>query len=143
MGYGDYPDLSNVRRVLVVKLRQIGDVLLTTPVFRALQEALPEAQVDVYVYSESVEMLEQNPHIDKILSYDRKWKRLGFFQRVVREWTQFRKIRSSGYDLVINLTEGDRGAWMARLSNASIRVGVEPKGRLQKGFYTHLVKHCP
>ena len=38
MTYGDYPDLSKVKNVLVVKLRQLGDVLLTGPVFCSLEK---------------------------------------------------------------------------------------------------------
>ena len=49
-----------------------------------------------------------------------------------------RRIQKNHYDLVINLTEGDRGAIAARMSRAPIRVGVD--GRR---IYTHVVKNCP
>lgn len=35
MAYGDYPDLKGVKKILIVKLRHLGDVLLTGPVFAA------------------------------------------------------------------------------------------------------------
>ena len=41
--YGDYPDLSAVRRVLVVKLRHHGDVLLSSALFSVLKERMPQA----------------------------------------------------------------------------------------------------
>lgn len=143
MTYGDYPDLSGVKKVLVVKLRQLGDVLLTGAVFRALRGRLPEAKIDAYVYSESFAMLEGHPGVDGLVGYDRGWKKLGLVGKLKKEWGVLRQIRREGYDLVINLTEGDRGALAARLSRARIRVGFEPKGRWQKGLYTHVVKHCP
>ncbi len=63
-----------------------------------------------------------------------------------KEIELLKKVRSHRYDLVINLTEGDRGAIAAKASGAKIRVGFDPKGSglfgKKKGF-THLVKPCP
>ncbi len=143
MAYGDYPDLSGVKKILVIKLRQLGDVLVTGAVFRALKNRLPEAQIDAYVYTESFPMLEGHPGVDGLIGYDRNWKKLGLLRRLKKEWGLWWKIRRAGYDLVINLTEGDRGALASRAAKARIRVGFEPKGRWQKGLYTHVVKHCP
>ncbi len=49
MSYGDYPDLAGVKKILVIKLRQLGDVLLSGAVFGVLKGRLPEARVDAYV----------------------------------------------------------------------------------------------
>jgi heptosyltransferase-3 len=143
MTYGDYPDLGNIKKILVVKLRQLGDVLLTGPVFSALKAKFPEAQIDAYIYSESYPMLEGHPAISNLIGYDRGWKKIGLLGRLKKEFTLLRSIRKEGYDLVINLTEGDRGALAARASRARIRVGFPPKGRWQKGLYTHVAKICP
>ncbi len=142
MSYGDYPDLSRVKKVLVIKLRQLGDVLLTGPVFSTLKKKLPTAQIDAYVYAESIPMLEGHPAIHTCIGYQRSWKKLGFFARLLKEWELLRQIRQEGYDLVINLTEGDRGALAARFSAAPIRVGFPPKGKAKK-LYTHVAKNCP
>lgn len=143
MSYGDYPDLSNVKRVLVVKLRHLGDVLLTTPVFAALKEALPQAQIDAYIYEEAKGVLEGHPAITNLIGYDRNWKEQGFFCRLKNEFSLLWKLRKQSYDLVINLTEGDRGVLVAKFSGAKIRVGFSPKGKLQRKWITHIVKHCP
>jgi heptosyltransferase-3 len=143
MTYGDYPDLSVVKKILVIKLRQLGDVLLTGAVFETLRSHLPDARVDAYVYTESFPMLEGHPGVGGLIGYDRSWKKLGWMGRLKKEWQLLRAIRKGQYDLVVNLTEGDRGALAARISRAGIRVGFEPKGRWQKGLYTHVVKHCP
>ena len=137
MTYGSYPDLREVKKILVIKLRQLGDVLLTGPVFSALKGALPGAKIDAYVYTEAFPMLEGHPGVDGLVGYERG--RGGLRQ----EWELWRRIRGAGYDLAINLTEGDRGALAARVSGAGIRVGFEPKGRWQRGWYTHVVKGCP
>lgn len=143
MTYGNYPELNGVKKILVIKLRQLGDVLLTGAVFSALKARLPEAKVDAYIYREAFPMLEGHPGVDGLVGYDRGWKKLGVVGRLMKEWALWRQIRGAGYDLVINLTEGDRGALAARAARARIRVGFEPKGWLQKKIYTHVVKHCP
>lgn len=143
--YGNYPDLTKVRKVLVIKLRHLGDVLLTAPVFSALKKALPHAKIDAFIWSECVPMLEGHPSVDGWIEYDRSWKKLRL-KRLFKEVFLLRKIRSQNYDLVINLTEGDRGALAAKISKAPIRVGFDPKKKGfwgKKGLYTHVVKACP
>jgi heptosyltransferase-3 len=131
--------------VLVVKLRHHGDVLLTSPVFSNLQAALPSAAIDAMVYKDTIPMLDGHPAIRHCWGYDRGWKKLGLIGKLAQEFALLRKIRSEKYDLVINLTEGDRGAIVAFVSGAPIKVGLHPEG---KGFigkeriFTHLVKNC-
>ncbi len=141
-----YPDLSNVKKILVIKLRHLGDVLLTSPVFSTLRQRFPKARIDAYVYSDSLCLVDENPEIDSCLEYPLAWKKKKFFSKIYHEWTLLRKIRSRKYDLVINLTEGDRGAIVAKFSGASIRVGFDPEGTGMFGkskLYTHLVQFCP
>ncbi len=143
MTYGNYPDLSSVKRVLVVKLRHLGDVLLTTPVFDALKRAMPDAKIDAYVYEDAKPMLEGHPAISSLIGYDRLIKKSSLRKRILYEISLLRRFRKEKYDLVINLTEGDRGALIAFVSNAKIKVGFDPKGFWQKKVFTHRVKHCP
>ena len=141
MTYGDYPDLTSVRRLLVIKMRHLGDVLLTTPLFSVLQAALPSAQIDACVYSECAPILENHPAVTSLLLVDRKWKKLGLWQRLRRELALLWQIRRNRYDLIIQLTEGDRGAIMAKFSGAPIRVGWANSKK--SSWFTHLAKPCP
>jgi heptosyltransferase-3 len=145
MTYGNYPDLSRVKKVLVVKLRHHGDVLLTSPVFSNLQAALPNAEIDAMLYKDTIPMLEGHPAISKFHGYDRGWKKLGLFGKLAKEFSLLKKVWREKYDMVINLTEGDRGALAALISRATIRVGVDPEGNGfigKKKIYTHIVKNC-
>lgn len=145
MTYGNYPDLTKVKKVLVVKMRHLGDVLLTSPVFSSLKQAMPDADIDAYIYSESLPMLEGHPAISNFILYERSWKKLSFFQRLRKELSMLRKIRKERYDLVVNLTEGDRGAIAAYVAKSPIRIGFDPgkKGLIgKKKLYTHMVKNC-
>jgi heptosyltransferase-3 len=90
-------------------------------------------------------MLAGHPSIRSLLLYDKKWKKHSFFKRWKEELGLLRRIWKKGYDLVINLKEGDRGAIASMASKASIRVGLDPekKGFLGKSrLFTHLVKSC-
>ncbi len=139
-------DFSSVRRILVAKLRHHGDVLLTSPVFSNLKRVCPEAQIDAYIYRDTLPMLEGHPDIDGFALYDKGWKKLGKVRRYLEELKLLRKIRRAGYDLVINLTEGDRAAIAAWVSGARYRVAFDPKGQGMWGkerCYTHMVRECP
>ncbi len=146
MSYGNYPNLEDIKKILVIKLRNIGDVLLTTPLLRVLKKKFPKAEIDFYLNQESFALLKNNPHIKEILFYDREKKKSFFWKKYLYELSLLRKIRKKKYDLVLNLTEGDRGTLAVKASKAPIRVGREG---MKKGFwdreksYTHIVKNCP
>ena len=144
MNYGNYPDLNNIKKILVVKMRHHGDVLLTSPVFSALKEKFPDAEIDAYVYLDTLPMLEGHPSISRFFLYNRGWKKLSILKRLRHELGILKAIFFRKYDLVVNLTEGDRGAIVALFSRARIKVGFASGG---KGFwkkddiFTHVVKH--
>jgi len=54
-------------RILIISLRRIGDLLLTTPLIRSVRRARPEAQIDVLVFDGTAGMIAGNPDIDRIL----------------------------------------------------------------------------
>ena len=109
-------------KILVVKFRNIGDVLLTTPLFANLRAHFPSATIHAAINAESLPMLEGNPNIDAIFPYERaRIKKLGILARLREEWRYLRQFRS-GYDVLINTTEGERGAWIAQLCRPTIHV---------------------
>ncbi|MBF0495127.1 MAG: putative lipopolysaccharide heptosyltransferase III [Deltaproteobacteria bacterium] len=122
-------DPAEIKKILFIKLRHIGDVLLTAPVARALKNAFPHASVTALVYSGTEEMLTLNPAVDEVLVFDLGWKKLPRCRRLWAETAFTLGLRKKGFDLVINLTEGDRGAVMAFVSGAGIKVGLDPKGQ--------------
>jgi heptosyltransferase-3 len=73
----DAVNLASVHRILVVKLRHHGDVLLSSPVFGVLRNRAPHAQIDALVYADTRDMLEGHPAIDRLHLIDRAWKRAG------------------------------------------------------------------
>lgn len=127
-------------KILVMKFRHIGDVLLSAVLAKNLKEAYPDAKVDYLVNAESKEMLTLNPYIDEVFVYDRKKaKSSGMLGRLRYELSLYTDIRKRGYDIVINTTEGERGGYGALVSGAKMRVGVAAKKGIFAKFspYTH------
>jgi predicted lipopolysaccharide heptosyltransferase III len=113
-------DRSLVCRILIIKLRAVGDVLLSTIVTKNLRLTFPDAQIDYLTESPSVDILAGNPFLDHIHVHDRM-KMTG--ARLVRF------IRSQRYDLVIDLFGNPRTALVTRLSGARYRLGYRFRGR--------------
>lgn len=133
--------LSEIRRILVTKLRHHGDVLLASPVFSALKAAAPLAQIDGLVYADTADMLSGHPGLDQLHAIDRAWKRLGLTGQAKAEWSLLKTLQSRQYDLIVHLTEHPRGAWLSRLLKPRYAVAprVNGRGRFWKGSFTHFV----
>jgi len=113
-------------KILVIKFRHIGDVLLSTPLIHNLRIHYPDARIDVAVNDDTLPMLQNNPDIDTLLPYPRKNREKGLFNRIAQELRYLKKLQTPGYDLVINLTEGERGAYITLLSGARQTIGFRP-----------------
>ncbi len=105
------------KRVLILKLKQPGDVLVSTPVIGAIKEAWPAAQVSMLVPRGTEEMVAGLPGLDRLYVLDRR-------RASLREvWRLLRELRQQRFDLALELSGGDRGAFLAWASGARERVG--------------------
>jgi len=132
---------KNIKKILVIKFRHIGDVLLIIPTIRALKETFPDARVSVIVNSGTEGVLSGNPVIDELVVFDRSVKDLPAVKRYVKEINFLKEIRNKGLDMTVDLTGGDRAAIISFLSGARYRLAANPgkKGFAGKRFlYTHL-----
>ncbi len=132
-----------VKRILLVRFRNIGDVLLTVPAIRSFRAAFPKAFIAAAVNAGTEAMLTENPALDEILVFDPNWKGLPRAQRLSQEWKFVAEIRRRRFDLVVNLTEGDRGAFLSLASGAKYRVGLFRQDRTlwwKKRIYDHMVR---
>jgi len=105
---------TDVKRILVIKLRAIGDVLLSTAVLRNLRVAFPDASIDFLTEVPSREVLEGNPDVSSLLIFDGK-KQSG--AGLILD------VRRRRYDLVIDLFGNPRSALVTLFSGAKYRVG--------------------
>ena len=138
-GPGDAVDLAQVRRVLVVKLRHHGDVLLASPVIGTLKNHAPHAEVDALVYADTTDMLSLHPGLAQLHVIDRKWKQGGAMARATAEWRLFFTLRARRYDLLVHLTDHPRGAWLARLLGC--RHSVAPARSGDPAFWRRSFSH--
>ncbi len=119
---GSRTDPSGFRKVLLIRLRRIGDIILTTPAVKALRTALPRAEL-VYVVEEPYrQLVEGNPDIDRVVALPKEPSRREFLALV-------RAIRKKGYDAVIDFHGGPRASLLALLSGAKIKAGYAIKYR--------------
>lgn len=114
MNDGSRIDRRGVKRILVIKLRAIGDVLLSTVVLENLRNAFPDAKIDFLTENPGREVVEGNPCVDTILTFNPKTE---------NGLQLIRKVRGQGYNLVIDLFGNPRSAIVTLLSGAGHRVG--------------------
>ena len=126
-------DLSTFRpeRILLCQLRQIGDVLLSTPTVDILAKAYPQAEIHFFTESKCAPMLQNNPHIAKVWSVDKKklptlWHELCFYREVTR----------SAFDLVVDFQQLPRCRWVVGFSGAKVRLASEVRW-YNRPLYTH------
>jgi heptosyltransferase-3 len=112
--------LEDISRILVIKLRAIGDVLLSTIVTKNLRDAFPDATIHFLTEPPSRDVLRFNEFLDGVLIFDKQ---------VEGGLDLIRRIRRGKYDLVLDLFGNPRTALLTRLSGARIRVGFHFRGR--------------
>ncbi len=137
----DAVDLSTLYRVLVIKLRHLGDVLLTSPVFTVLRNHAPQLEIDALVYRDTEPMLSGHPAIANVFTIDRGWKQQEWTSRMANEWRLLRSLRARHYDLIMHLTENSRGAVLSLLLKPPYSVARDypaKRGRLWRNSFTHL-----
>jgi lipopolysaccharide heptosyltransferase II len=119
--------------ILLVRLRLIGDVVLTTPLLRELKRRYPRAQLTYVVEPAAAPVVRGNPHLTNIFVVPRRrgLSRLGADIAFARE------LRRQHFDVAIDLHGGPRAAWFAWSSRAPMRIGYAIKGR--SWMYTHVV----
>ncbi len=125
--HGDI-DWTKVDRVLIVKLRSIGDTVLVTPALTALRKFLPDAQIDILLEDWVAPVLDGFDAVDNVLAFGK-----GLTARL----QMAKRIRSARYDVVFNMHGGTTATFFVRASGAAHRVG---QASCQYSFlYNHLL----
>lgn len=123
-------------KILLVRLRLIGDVVFTTPVIRALRRRYPDARITYLVESAAAPVVSTNPDISDLMVITRRRGAA----RVMDDLRLARRIRREKFDLVLDLHGGPRSAWLTWASGAPRRIGYDIDGRTW--MYTQAV-HRP
>ncbi len=128
---------NNIRRLLLIQLGDIGDVVLTFPCVRALRENFPNARIVMAVRKKAAQLVEGCPWADGVIAIRKDKRRC--LEGISCQRDFFLHLRRSHFDLAIDMRTGDRGAILAMLSGAPQRVGYHDyKGNLWRNrLFTH------
>src|SRR5579872_2105693 len=100
------PSRTTSSRILLVRLRQIGDVVFTTPAVHALRRAFPHAHIAYLVEPAAAPVVRHNPHLDDVIVAPRGRGVRGFLS----DLTLARRLRAARYDMAIDFHGGPRAS---------------------------------
>ena len=129
---GNSPALTRLMNsILVVQLKRLGDLILTTPALSALRKIYPEAQITLLIDHHSAELAPAIADVNEVLIYKKNGSFNLWFDLVRRE-----------FDLCLDFTGNDRSALVSFLSKAAQRVGFSfvAKRAIRSWVYTRLVQ---
>lgn len=123
--------MENSPNILVIKLRYIGDVVLSTPVLSRLRDGFMKARITMLVNAGTEEIVAGHPALDEVLVAGRER---------TSQWRVLAELRRRRFDIVLDLTDGDRSAILSWLSGAPTRLGYNSENRWRGHLYTHVVQ---
>ena len=106
-------EIKTPNKILLVIIKDMGDVILTTPMAEVLKYNFPKAQVDILVLNSLTDVVKNSPYIDNIITYDKK-----------QAFKEILKVRALKYDWVIDFLNNPRSAMVCALSGAKLKAGL-------------------
>ncbi len=113
--------IKNLSNILIVRTDRIGDVVLTTPVFKALRQSYPHARITVLVSPATRDLVEGNPYINEVLVDDRQERHKG----LIGSLQLARDIRKRNFDAAIIFHTKRRYNLTCYLAGIPIRIGYK------------------
>lgn len=134
------PQTFQPKRILVLRTDLIGDLVLSLPVIRLLKQTYPEAEIDLLALPSSAKIIEHDPDIANVITYDPNiWRRPKALLQG-KNWREVRALRSRlrnrHYDLTVSVF-GPWAAILAVMSGAKRRIGFGKES--YPGFMTDSV----
>lgn len=121
-------------RILVVQTAFLGDVVLTLPLLQALRQLVPDAQIDLLTTPGNAPVLQGQPGLSSVLTYDKRGKQRGpcGFINIAR------RLRKQRYDVALSPHRSLRSALLLACSGIPRRIGFSQV--LTNWAYTHTVQ---
>jgi len=119
-------------KILLLQLKRIGDLILTTPAIAALRQNYPDAHITLAVSNECAELLPAISNVDRVL----------IARRNLRDVAMVSSVAGKRFDYCIDFTRNDRSAFLTLLSGARRRVAsyrVREQSKTRARVYTDLV----
>jgi heptosyltransferase-3 len=117
--------VPEISRILIISCRQIGDVLITTPLIQKAREIWPQAEIDFLGFANALPILQGSPFLNQVIATQRKqgWR---------QSWALLKKITRQ-YDLALISQPNDRSYLYGFLA-APCRIGVCTPGLEDRGW---------
>jgi len=118
-------DLATVRRILVIRLDHIGDVVMAQPAIRALHKKFPHAAIDLLVTGDIAPLFENTKEIQHVISATHGWfnRKASFAQKWVEFWRLVGILKATPYDLGIDLRGDVRNILLMFLAGVKHTIG--------------------
>ena len=120
-------------KILLVRLRLIGDVVFTTPAIRAIRRRFPDCRLAYVVEPDAEPVVASNPHLDEVIVAARP----GGAARLTSDWSLACRLRRARYDVAIDFHGGPRSSLLTLATGAPMRIGYTVAGR--SWSYTHRI----
>ena len=128
-------DAESIRKILVIDLAFIGDVILATPTMRALKTRFPKASLTMLTVPLTAEIAAMDPYVDEVLVYDKRGRDKG----LLGMWRMARRLAPMGFDLCVSMNFALRGAVVAWIAGIPNRLGYDAQHA--KFFLTMVASH--
>src|SRR3989338_2831104 len=112
-----------MKKILVIRLDKIGDVILSTPVFRVLKEAYPASHVAAMVRPYANDIVDGSPYVDEVILYDKDKRYKDVLATLGFIW----RLRRKHFDIAVILHPSNRSHIIAYLAGIPQRVGYDKK----------------
>lgn len=112
-------------KILLIRLRLIGDVVFTTPAIGALRRKFPNAHITYLVEAPAEPVVRHHPALDDVIVVERPRG----FARIQYDIALARRLRQSRFDIVIDMHGGPRSGFLAWATGARQRIGYDLPGR--------------
>jgi ADP-heptose:LPS heptosyltransferase len=119
------------KRILLIRLKGIGDVILSTPLLRALKKKFPSTELHFLTRSFCAPILKNNPRVDRLIVHPEK---SAPFKEKLKFLT---RLRDPHYDWVLDLAAEPRSAWLTLVTGAPLRAGYA--FRFREFAFTHKI----
>jgi heptosyltransferase-1 len=110
------------RKILLLRLRRIGDIVMTTPAVTLLKSRLPDSSLTYLIEEPYRRLVEGLPAVDRVLAVPAKQDRRSFVGLL-------RRIRRERFDAVLDFHGGPRASWITAFSGAKLKIGFAIKGK--------------
>jgi heptosyltransferase-2 len=115
--------MNNFKRILIIRTDRIGDVLLSTSVFKVLRKYFPYSHIAVMVRPYARDIVLGNPYIDELVIYDKYGTQRSLLQSIKFAW----HLKRKNFDLALVLHPTNRAHLITFFSGIKRRVGFKRK----------------